>query len=138
MKFLILLLLSVTCFAESEVGWTGNVLVTDSVTQSGIRSSTVLADNQVLDPNGIAILNVDSDNAASALRSIGLLPGVMVGQKIRITCRPTGGNSQVDDDTVIAGGFIRLASNWICNQDGSSLVLFWNGTDWEEESRVIL
>ena len=136
-KILLISLFSFSIFA-AKVGWKGNVFTAGSVIANGVLNVTATSDNFLVDPNKLAIINLNSDNAASALRSVVLSPGTAIGQTVRITCRPTGGNSQIDDDTPITGGFIRLVNNWICNQNGNSLNLFWNGTDWEENGRVNL
>lgn len=136
--FVIFSLIGLSAFA-ARVGWKGNVFTAGSVIQNGVSSATATSDDFQIEPGNSAIINVDSDNAASALRSLIIMQGKAVGQRIRITCRPAGGNSQIDDDTAIpGGGFIRLELNWVCNQDGNSLNLFWNGTDWEEDGRVNL
>ncbi len=136
--FTALILFANLSFSAPEIGYTKYGFSAPSLIGTGTLNALILVDDQALDPNGVAIINVDSDNAASALRSIVILPGNVVGQKVRITCRPAGGNSQIDDDTVIAGGLIKLVNNWVCNQDGNSINLFWNGSDWEEDGRVNL
>jgi hypothetical protein len=137
MRYLLIFLCSIS-FAK-EVGWVDGSWVADSVVSTGIKSVAITSDNQQVDVNGYAIINLDSDSSVSANRSVVVLPGKIVGQRIRITCRPVGGNSQIDDNTAIPGaGSIKLVNNWVCNQDGNSLNLFWNGTDWEEDGRAIL
>lgn len=138
-KILIILAISFNLSA-AEVGWVkGGVFSAPAVVGNGIQNILVTTDDFQVDPNGFAVINLDSDAPSGNTRSVIVLPGQIVGQKIRFACRPVGGNSEIEDNTAIpGGGFIRTATSWACNQDGNSLTLFWNGTDWEEDGRVNL
>lgn len=139
MKKILLFLLLSSSLNSAEIGWKGDTWIAGSVVQNKAISVQVTSDNTVIDPSGVAIINLDSNNANATSRTVIIGAGKEIAQRVRVTCRPVNGNSQIEDNDSIPGsGNIRLANNWVCNQDGNSLTLFWNGTDWEEDGRVIL
>jgi len=136
--FILFSIISLTSHA-AKIGWKGNSFSANSVVGIGVLNITATIDNQTFNPNGQTIVNLNSNSPASATRRVIPLQGQTIGQKVRVTCRPSGGNSQIDDNAAIpGGGNVRLVNNWICNQNGNSINLYWNGTDWEEDGRVNL
>ena len=94
---------------------------------------SLIADNQVVDPSGLAYIALSSDNATAANRTIVLKSGV-VGQRLLLEWVGTNAGELVDDAALSDAGNVRLASTWTPTQY-DTISLMFNGTDWIETGR---
>lgn len=88
------------------------------------------ADGTVLDPTGLSMMFVGSNNTTATNRTFTLLPSPLVGHELTLQFY-TGSSTTAE---LVDTGTMRLASNWTPTQY-DILVLVSDGTSWLEKSR---
>lgn len=98
------------------------------------QTITLIADNQVINPAGQAMINLESDNTTATNRTFTILGSTLEGQVLTFVF--TSGSSTAADlqDT----GNVLLTAAWQPTQ-GQSLTLIWNArlSKWVELARAL-
>lgn len=92
---------------------------------------TLVADNQVVDPEVFAMIDLRSDSATSTARTFTLMPSPL-GSGHRLTLLFTSGSSTTCE--LADSGTMKLITNWVPVQY-DTLSLMSDGTNWLEVSR---
>lgn len=94
---------------------------------------SLIADNQVVNPEGVGHIALSSDNVTAGNRTMVLKSGA-AGQRLLLEWLGTNAGELIDDSALSDVGNVRLSADWTPTQY-DTLSLVFNGTDWLEVSR---
>jgi hypothetical protein len=104
-------------------------------------TTTLTADNQVLDNRYASYIRLDSDDATATNRDFKIRQGYKVGATLILEFVSATNACKIADDAACRNfnnsgdaGNVRLSADWTPDQY-DTLVLIYNGTDWVELTR---